>query len=116
MRTIHQINEDFKFKQWLIDTFIVNDGLYIPRPRIKCKDGFSMSVQGGKYVYSKPREHSTKYEEMEIGYPSEYEELIRDYAEHNMDNFSYTDTVYPYVPVELIIKVIKKHGGMEEKK
>lgn len=34
--------------------------------------------------------------------------LITDYAEDN----TYTDTVYGYVPVEIVDKLIEKHGGI----
>lgn len=112
MRSISTINIRNQFKQWLVDTFIEFEfGLYQPRPRIECNDGFSMSVQGGEYSYSNPRQFGSQFTEMEIGFPSEYEELIRGYAEGS----DYTDTVYPYTPVKLIIQVIEKHGGMKKK-
>jgi len=69
-----------------------------------------MSVQGGAYVYSSPRELVTNFTEMEIGYPSHYEELIRSYAETD----EYTNTFKPYVPVRIIIEVIEKHGGIKK--
>ena len=101
------------FKKWLVETLefeiTTNFSYYKTRQRIECNDGFSMSVQGGKYTYSTPREFGVEFTHMEIGYPSEREELILAYAESNDEP---TDTVYPYVPVEVIIKVIKKHKGM----
>lgn len=108
-----KVNRDFQ--KWLEDTYslhyIGNDIYYqSPRPRIECNDGFSMSVQGGKHSYSLPREYGTNFTEMEIGYPSDYEELIRDYAESD----DFTGTVYPYTPVSLILQVIGKHGGMKK--
>lgn len=45
---------------------------------------------------------------MELGFPSAADDLITDYAEDN----SYTDTVYGYVPVEIVDKLIEKHGGI----
>ena len=84
------------------------------RPRLVCKDGGSMSVQAGQYAYSSPRLDNLKgelYTEVEIGFPSAKEELICEYAEDSSD---YTGTVYGYVPVELVEKVIAKHGGFAE--
>lgn len=41
------------------------------RPRIICKDGESVSIQAGKYLYSSPRLDGCKYyDSIEAGYPS----------------------------------------------
>ena len=101
-------------REWLKNTYKVNElGFLETRPRIVCKDGFSMSVQAGYYLYSIPRidMKSGNYEAVEIGFPSEKEELICKYAEDSSD---YTETVYPYVPVEIVEQVIEKHNGMVE--
>lgn len=80
---------------------------------LKCVDGFTMSVQGSEYSYSCPRRNgeATQYSEMEIGFPNEKESLILEYSEQPEIP---TETVYGYVPVELIQKVIDKHGGLVE--
>ena len=100
-------------REWLKDTYEVRYGYQVTRPRIVCKDGFSMSVQAGEAIYCMPRVNlsSGGYVEVEIGFPSDKEDLICQYAECSSD---YTETVYPYVPVELVEKVIEKHGGMVE--
>ena len=84
-------------------------------PHIVCEDGFSMSVQVGYSLYSTPKKVAKRYSAVEIGYPSEPEELIKEYAEFapfDEDTADYTDTVYPYVPVKIVDKVLKKHGGI----
>ena len=81
--------------------------------RMYCNDGFSMSVQAHDGAYCDPRVDPAKtdyYFEVEIGYPSEKEHLIMQYAE-DVDNP--TDTVYGYVPVEVVAEVIEKHGGIK---
>lgn len=80
------------------------------RPRIVCKDGFSMSVQAGRGLYCTPRTNlpDGKYQTCEIGYPSDKEPLILEYSEIN----DYTNTVYGYVPIDVIDQVIEKHGGI----
>lgn len=100
-------------REWLKTTYKVSFGYQKTRPRIVCKDGFSMSVQAGEAIYCMPRVNlrSGGYVEVEIGFPSEKEDLICQYAENSAD---YTKTVYPYVPVEVVEKVIEKHGGMVE--
>ena len=87
-------------------------------PHIVCVDGFEMSVQVGYSLYCKPKNVAKRYSEVEIGFPSEHESLIEDYAEtfykeDGEDVTDYTDTVYPYVPVKIVNKVLKKHGGID---
>ena len=87
-------------------------------PKLVCKDGFTMSVQAGESLYSSPRDVADKYEQAEVGFPSSPEPLIVKYAEDwevdGDDDQRLCDTVYPYVPVELIDEVIHKHGGIDE--
>ncbi len=86
---------------------------FIFRPCIWCNDGFNMSVQASSTHYCSPRESTNKYTAMETGYPSEYEADIIEYAE-DLDNP--TDTVYGYVPIEVIHDIIEKHGGIDVEK
>ena len=85
-------------------------------PHIVCTDGFTMSVQVGYSLYSKPKKVAKRYSEVEIGYPSDHEPLIEEYAEcftfEELD-IDFTDTIYPYVPVKIVDKVLKKHGGID---
>ncbi len=83
--------------------------------KIHCKDGFSMSVQASHSHYCFPRitiysKHSFYYSKMEVGFPSEVEELLLPFAENKEKP---TETVYPYVPVTIIEQVIQKHGGIQ---
>ena len=79
-------------------------------PHVICKDGFKMSVQVGQSLYSTPKDVVDNYEEMEVGYPSEEEYLLAKYAE---DGENLCETVYSFVPVNLIDKIIEKHGGID---
>ena len=85
-------------------------------PHIVCTDGFRMSVQVGYSLYSEPKKVAKRYSKVEIGYPSEHEPLIEEYAEcytfEELD-IDFTDTIYPYVPVKIVDKVLKKHGGID---
>ena len=76
---------------------------------IECADGFTMSVQASETNYSMPRTDTGPYVEAEVGFPSERESLLMRYAE---DSKQPTNTVYGYVPRQVIINVIAKHGGM----
>ena len=82
-------------------------------PKIVCVDGFKMSVQVGSSLYSTPKKVAKRYSAVEIGFPSEHEPLIEEFAERVEDEIDYTDTVYPYVPVKIVDKVLKKHGGID---
>lgn len=90
-----------------------NLGDYYPfvRTKIQCIDGFSISIQASSCHYCNPRvTFEGPYTELELGYPSCSEELLIPYMED--DYCKPEDTVYPYVPVEVVDKVIKKHGGI----
>ncbi len=79
---------------------------------VVCADGFRMSVQGHEGAYCEPRlNNQKKYNLVEVGYPSKREELIMPWAEHPAQP---TDTVYGYVPVDVVTNVIVKHGGIVE--
>lgn len=81
------------------------------RPRVLCKDGFSVSIQANHNAYCTPEAdlEDSNYTEVELGYPNQEDELLLDYAE---DVDCLTDTVYPYVPIEIIEKVCENHGGI----
>jgi len=84
-------------------------------PVIKCKDGFTMSVQANDGAYCLPREDypDTPYTHVECGYPSSkpITKAMLQYAECFGDH-GYTDTVYGYVPVEVVQAELDAHGGI----
>ena len=82
-------------------------------PHIVCSDGFTMSVQVGFSLYSTPKKVAKRYSEVEIGYPSEREPLLEKYVESFYTEPDYIDSIYPYVPVKVVDKVLKKHGGID---
>ena len=93
----------------------------MPHPRITCRDGFTLSVQAGRWTYCEPHglpdeddggEFDGPWTAVEVGYPSEREELLMEYADRPDRP---THTVYGYVPVELVQQVILKHGGTDQK-
>ena len=76
---------------------------------VQCEDGFSVSVQGNETGYCNPRNNVGPYTEVELGFPNIYEPLIMPWAE---DRSAPTNTVYAYVPSEVVLELILKHGGM----
>lgn len=79
------------------------------RPRIQCADGFSISVQAYSGAYCTPRNDIGPYTEVELGYPSAVPpDYILEYAEEVNKP---TDTVYAYVPINLVWQMLQEHGG-----
>lgn len=109
------VNEYLKatIKAHMVNLFYKAKAYSVNRPRVVCTDGFSISVQASENHYCEPRENFlNEYKTVELGLPSEEEELLLDYAE---DPDELTDTVYGYVPTELVDKVLEKHGGIDSK-
>lgn len=76
--------------------------------RIVCNDGFSISVQANESAYCTPRTNEGPWYKVECGFPSAPPELIMQYAESPE---SPCDTVYGYVPVNLVEQLIELHGA-----
>ena len=81
------------------------------REIVVCKDNFKMSVQASANHYCSPKVNGSamSYSHVEVGFPTEKEDLLMDYCE---DRDEPTETVYAYVPAAVIIDVIEKHGGI----
>lgn len=80
-------------------------------PQIVCADGTTLSVQAGEHMYCTPRDNKGPYSSVEVGYPSAAPpEIWQQYAE---EPDRPTDTVYAYVPIELVSFFIARHGGID---
>jgi hypothetical protein len=79
-----------------------------PWPRIECPDGFCVSVQAGQYLYCSPRHDNGAWYEVELGFPTEKVEAWMPYIDgYDSDP---TDTVYGYVPIDLVEAELVRHG------
>lgn len=79
--------------------------------RVICADGFNISIQSSDGHYCTPRRNDDtveNYTAFELGFPSESDELINEFAEDD----NYTEAVYPYTPREIVQQLIDKHGGI----
>ena len=77
---------------------------------VTCADGFTVSIQAGKFNYSEPRDHGcAAYESVELGFPNRPCIFIRDYAEHP---HKLTESIYGYVPAHVVRRMIAGHGGI----
>ena len=103
-------------------------------PQIVCADGFAVSIQASRTHYCQPRTNYGPYSKVEIGYPSDEVPEWSEYAEDE-DTLNFfqslkfwfitkvlkkmvysghypTNTVYPYVPVEIVDAALEQHGGI----
>lgn len=98
-----------KINEFLRKYRMQRNGLQVVRPRVRCADGYTVSVQAGEYHYCSPRADADHFDKVELGYPSDEDFELMGYAE---DEDRPCDTVYGYVPVELVDGVLAKHGGI----
>ena len=77
-------------------------------PKARMKDGFSISIQASEFHYCHPRNSIGPWNEMELGFPSELDPILDEYAEEP----DTSDTVFGYVPIAIVNELISKHGGI----
>ena len=84
------------------------------RPSVYCKNGNSVSIQAGKFLYSQPREDcANNYYQVELGFPQNSAkeaitliEFMEDYADGDSG-------VYGYTPTEKVIELLDSWGGID---
>lgn len=96
------------------------------RPHIVCNDGFHVSCQFGwawhctAYTYEDvdittvgkiKLYDEDDFKAVELGFPSEKVDIWMDYAEEDSDP---TDTVYNWVPIDIVQQGLDLHGGINE--
>jgi hypothetical protein len=84
----------------------IKRGTRRPVDRIKCADGFSISVQASSTHHCTPRNDIGPYTHVEIGFPSEVEPELLPYREGP------DEIVYVQVPIHSALALINKHGGL----
>lgn len=119
---IHEFMKDKRFAiNYAYDYFngSMDENVPTTRTRIILADGESVSVQANEYCYCHPRSNlswidlssfSIPYYEYEIGFPSFVAQEWMEYAEQSEKP---TDTVYGYVPADVVQKVLDAHGGID---
>lgn len=95
--------------QFLQKFRLVKFNMNVTRPMVKCADGYTVSVQAGYGIRSHPQADADEYTAVELGYPSQSDEEIIPYAENTNRP---CETVYNFVPVEIVDKLFEKHGGI----
>lgn len=84
------------------------DFLPLVKP-VTCKSGLTLSVQASASHYCSPRDNIGPWSEVEVGFPSQKVDALLPYAE---DASNPCDTVYAYVPIEVVEYVIESNGGI----
>lgn len=97
-----------EIKQLLVDL-----DFKLTSPRIHCMDGTSFSVQASNFTYCTPRSNRGPYSEVELGYPSRHFLALEQYKDAD-DETAQVDSVFGYVPIEIVEAIIKKCGGICE--
>ena len=103
------LNEYLTANRDTTDPEVYGDYSFPLAPRITCKDGFSLSVQATHGAYCTPRRNIGPWYDVEVGFPSAVPELILSHAENPQRP---TNTVYGYVPINLVEELIDLHGGI----
>jgi hypothetical protein len=84
--------------------------------RVVCADGFSVSVQATEYNYCTPRDSTGPWSSVECGFPTEKDPVLEEWAEDRSAEVckesGHVQTVYGWVPSQVILGVIESHGGM----
>jgi len=99
--------------EWMNEGHI--SGTYMQRcKKVLCEDGTEISIQASSGHYCQPRKDSPNnsydiYESFEIGFPTREIECLRTYAECDED---LTETVYGYVPKEVVEQAVADCGGI----
>lgn len=103
--------QQFSFEEFISQT---KDGF--KRPRIVMEDGVSMSVQASAFHYCEPKRNGLEsYESYEVSCPSEVIEELRDYVETPVESDEeLLQSVFAFVPAELLSKIIMEHGGIDK--
>lgn len=82
---------------------------FSPRPQFVFADGTTISIQAGAHLYSIPRESNVdRYEAVECGFPSKAIPQLEEFKE--IPDEAQEDSVFPYVPVEVLNEIIEEKG------
>lgn len=105
----------FNLNDFLADPKNLRNEIKLPagtlrfRQPIRCADGLDFSVQANSTAYCTPRTDDGPYTAVEVGFPSQRVEELMEYAE---DPERPTRTVYGWVPVEVVERIVEAHGGI----
>lgn len=79
--------------------------MQIVRLRVRCADGYTVSVQAGDRWNSEPRLDTGWYGKVELGYPTDKDAELQSYAKNKRD---LCGSVYDFVPVKLVDEALTR--------
>ena len=85
-----------------------NSELMVKR-QVTLTSGVRMSIQASVAHYCTPRSNTGPYTTVEVGFPTAVFPSLLEYAD---EPDRPTETVYGYVPVEIVKQIIKQEGGI----
>ena len=80
-------------------------------PRVVCADGATISVQASRTHYCHPRDDEGPYTEVEVGFPTNVDEMPVSWKEYAEDTDQVVADIYAFIPIELVVQFIDEHGG-----
>jgi hypothetical protein len=83
-------------------------------PPLVCRDGLKLSIQASSYHYCEPKNHEGPWISMELGFPSRSVPELRQWRQDLGDDFPDGECVFGWVPVDMLLKTIEKHGGCDQ--
>jgi len=83
-------------------------------PPLVCRDGLKLSIQASSYHYCEPKNHVGPWKSMELGFPSRSVPELRQWREDLGDDSPDGECVFGWVPVDMLLKTIEKHGGCDQ--
>ena len=99
----------------------VKDYTHNVTPKVYCYDGFSISIQASCIHHCEPRDESLLIDNItqihhtfELGFPSQIEPILTQYKEMPEDED--VQSVYPQVPLSIVLEIIEIHGGIDYNK
>lgn len=98
-----RVNKDINFLSYEGHRYLDNI------TRIRCRDGFEVSVQASHFHYCLPRDSTGPWTHVELGFPTARVPSLREYRDGPPPD---TGTVFGYVPIEKVAKVLINHGGI----
>jgi hypothetical protein len=80
-------------------------------PKVKCKDGFEVSVQASHHHYCTPRNSFGPWSHVELGFPTARVPSLKEYRDGPGPD---QGTVFGYVPIEKVAALLVRHGGFAD--
>jgi len=93
----------------MLNDYLCSNRAGVLAREVVCKSGLRFSVQASYAHYCAPRDNVGPFSEVEVGFPNLVVDELMPFAE---DAEEPTRTVYGWVPVDLVERIIADNGGI----